>query len=118
MCSFAMTKAFQSMKPQDFVKIDNVKEHREMIQLYTETIKYYDKNQFEDLNKDVYENVKSLSISASRLSRYILKQESEPLFGLKMKQSHLKILYVSNETVKGTNTQTMLIINDMISFTW
>ena len=91
-CSFAMTKAFQSMKPQDFVKIDNAKEHREMIQLYTETIKYYDKNQFEDLNKDVYENVKSLSISASRLSRYILKQESEPLFGLKMKQSDFKIL--------------------------
>ena len=91
-CSYAMTKAFQPMKPQDFIKKDNSKEHSEMIGSFTDTIKYYDKVQFEDLNNDVYENVKSLTISASKLSRYILKQASEPLFGLKMKQNDFKSL--------------------------
>jgi hypothetical protein len=99
-CSYALTKSFQNIQPLEFLNgdISCIEE------TFTNLIDYYNTSKFDDINSEISKCFKSTVMSASSLTRYLLKHQHQPIFSFKVRKGELKNV-LANALIQfyGTN---------------
>lgn len=88
-CSYALTKSFKSVTPNDIIYQSN-ESYRRMTDTFKQLIEYYETKKYEEINSEIRRGMTVQVRAVTDLTRYILKRYVEPLFGLNIKKADLK----------------------------
>lgn len=89
-CSFALTKSFQSFSAIDFVDETKTNKYEEMITTFSNEVTYHNKLKYDEIDVLVARNVHVYERTTNSLTRYLLKKQADPLFEMKEKKVELK----------------------------
>lgn len=88
-CSYALTKCFQYMRPNDII-LESTENYRKMTDSFNDIVQYYEKRKYEEIDSEIRTNVVVSMCRVADLTRYILKRYADPLFGLNTRKGDLQ----------------------------
>ena len=89
-CGYALAKSFHSLKASDIIN-NSSKKYRAMTNKFKKIIEYNERKKYEQIDKEIRSGITKQIVDINDLTRYILKYNTDPLFGLKIKKGDLKI---------------------------
>ena len=83
-CSYALTKCFKYISPEDVLSESSSK-YQTMIETFKGLIEYHQNAKFDEFHTEIQKGLLVDTMDSAELTRYILKRAADPLFGLDMK---------------------------------
>jgi hypothetical protein len=84
-CSYALTKSFENLTPEDFVNGADL-----VTDKFAKLILYHEEEKFEELDREVRRGCTVIAKRAGELTRYFIKASADPLFAVNVKKVELQ----------------------------